>query len=1197
MRRIATVLFLLSGCLQTPEDSGVRNQFQTQREALTLTDGGQCAISIDAGSELLITDLRVVEDARATGGAWSFGSLMTSMAGPHAAPAFVESWLRQWSAPQLINGFTVPARPAIQSMVLDPWPRTSAGLDLSRAPFRLLAIVNRLDLRDLAHGSAGEGRFIFGVLDRNGAPLQFTVILEFNLPATTAADVRRWADDFHTLGALERGSPAFNTALEAITNRFSGPNAAPGRPNGSAINQVRTNEIALAAPWELREFTLDANGQLRQSPPMQTPDLSFNGSSSLATFINTNEAALLAGNHAVPTTFLGRPFLGGNAPTEPGFFWNASGVSSEALFRFSVNTCNGCHAGDTGTRFTHVSPRSAGAESPLSGFLTGTTAFARGQSRAFNDLATRASSLADVLCDDGFVAITAPAANATLSGRITLRATVAAGVERVAYLVDGSRVAEVRAPFTAEWNASTAAPGPHVLTAVATFSDGTTITSRPVSVRAAPTVDLVVTEVAAPASAVPETPFTVQVSVCNRGNAFATTTVDVFLSRDAVFSADDSSLGQRPVSLAPWQCRSVSVSGVPSGRLGTSVFVGAVVDRPGAVAELSESNNTALVPLGLGLAPDFTVKLETAPAVALPGAALAVTVSVCNQGTLPGRPTVELLSSLDADFALPQDRRLGRIDGPELTPGQCAVLPMTGVALAPEGAPSGSSFLGALVDPDAAVAELLETNNASPARRFAVGNGPDFRVASVTAPTHLATSPFTSVVQVCNGGNAAASTTVSVVVSLDDVIAPVAAPAADDDRVVGTSGVITAAPGQCVTTSVTCTASVPAAALTTVSLGAMVDASRTLAEVDETNNTGLAVTRVGVGQLPDFTVTHTANPQSAAPGVFSLPVVVCNRGPVRASAELALALAAEPVLTPTPSFLPQVVSLAAGACSSLTLTTPPLAPGSYLITAVVDAPGAVAELLESNNSGTPVPLVIGEQPDFVVTALSGPDNAAPSTPFTVGITLCNRGSAPGTTSVTLVTSLDPTIDRQDWNAGFGPSVTLAAGACVAQQIQTVAVTPFSGIATAWLGAVADANGTTAELSESNNARAAPLQLGIAPDFTVTSTTPTTLAMGRPFAIPATVCNRGTSAGTTSVDLVFSSDSFVALGPGQLDSSLARVTISLAAGACGGVSLEGVATSPTGQPGLVSIGLIVDALDGVRELSEANNQVVRGLTLQ
>ena len=38
---------------------------------------------------------------------------------------------------------------------------------------------------------------------------------------------------------------------------------------------------------------------------------------------------------------------------------------------FSLQTCSGCHAGETQTAFTHINPVFFGNEARLSGFLTG----------------------------------------------------------------------------------------------------------------------------------------------------------------------------------------------------------------------------------------------------------------------------------------------------------------------------------------------------------------------------------------------------------------------------------------------------------------------------------------------------------------------------------------------------------------------------------------------------------------------------------------------------------------------------------------------------------------------------------------------------------------------------------------------------------------------------------------------------------
>src|SRR5687767_12803017 len=52
--------------------------------------------------ELMITDLSVVNDARATGadGVWSFGGLIKAMAGSTAPGVFARDWLVLWDANQ-----------------------------------------------------------------------------------------------------------------------------------------------------------------------------------------------------------------------------------------------------------------------------------------------------------------------------------------------------------------------------------------------------------------------------------------------------------------------------------------------------------------------------------------------------------------------------------------------------------------------------------------------------------------------------------------------------------------------------------------------------------------------------------------------------------------------------------------------------------------------------------------------------------------------------------------------------------------------------------------------------------------------------------------------------------------------------------------------------------------------------------------
>jgi hypothetical protein len=364
--------------------------------------------------ELMIRDLGVVEDPIRTtfkgpvgdprSGVWTFARLMEDMAPtPADAPAMVEQMFRTWLTDQSVNGFTVRARPSIQKLVLDPWPRRADGsLDLTRAPLRLLAIVNRVDVRNLAEGHAGEGRFVFGVVDELGFQTQFTIILEYRLPAATEADVLAWANRWHALGSLPFPSEQYNAALQAITTGFAGRNAAPGRPNGSSLGQLRTNEIALDAPWELREFTLSAtDGLLHPATVKLTPDLSFDRTPTLASFINQNEAEILVERHTVPDTFAGVPFLAGSSLNNL-TAWTAPGINNnEARHKFSLNTCNGCHGTEeTGTRFLHINPRDPGTVAQLSGFLTGITVPdpVTGVPRTLNDLGRRNQDLKALVC-------------------------------------------------------------------------------------------------------------------------------------------------------------------------------------------------------------------------------------------------------------------------------------------------------------------------------------------------------------------------------------------------------------------------------------------------------------------------------------------------------------------------------------------------------------------------------------------------------------------------------------------------------------------------------------------------------------------------------------------------------------------------------------------------------------------------------
>jgi len=370
---------------------------------------------VSSARELMIRDLSVVEDpvrtilngpADPNTGVWSFGGLMQRLS-PSAADAAdnTEAMFRSFLSTQTINTFEVQPRPPMDSLVLSAWPRTADGkLDLARAPMRLLAITHRLDLEDLANGKAGEGRFTFGVLDPMGFQMEFTVIFEYLLAARDADEAREWADAVHALQALPFPSAEYNDALQELTDRFTGRNVLPGAPNGSALIDIRTNEIALSldGQWQLREFRIDPeSGLIAPHTLFQTPDASFNNQAPLGRFINDNEAIILTERHETPLLFEDVAFTAG-AVFNNIDFWAAPGITNpEARHKFSLNTCNGCHGAETQTAFLHVFPRAAGQQSTLSGFLTGTTVFdpTSGQERRFSELARRRGLLETLVCE------------------------------------------------------------------------------------------------------------------------------------------------------------------------------------------------------------------------------------------------------------------------------------------------------------------------------------------------------------------------------------------------------------------------------------------------------------------------------------------------------------------------------------------------------------------------------------------------------------------------------------------------------------------------------------------------------------------------------------------------------------------------------------------------------------------------------
>ena len=443
---------------------------------ISLTSSSAVTPVVDSERALMIRDLSVVSDPVRTfdpcdtdgdglvgdpNGAWSFKTLMAGMANTVGTgiplDAFVQQWLAGWarnfdvlhdgsaSGDWIINNDVVPEREAgLLASIINPWPKTSIGtLDMDKAPFRLLSIVNRVDLREaVGYGpgssTAGELRFVFGLLDMNTcSPDRMSAIFEYTVHVNTCTDVINYAqkwEDLDTIHPPFPASPGYLAHLQSITDPVTTAGAAALEPNGSSIGQLRTSEVTMASPWEMREFTLQpmpfgtpAQNVLRMDTTKQTPDLQYTADPALQPiledYIIANVADICDDKHVVPNTWLGNPFMAGRADFFPDtHFWTpgipahpAGGCTNDDIrFKFSSTTCSGCHGADTidpavDTHFYHVNPGTPpGLPVELSRFLTGTAATAPntpipdpsligGTSRDFADLDRRGADLQDLL--------------------------------------------------------------------------------------------------------------------------------------------------------------------------------------------------------------------------------------------------------------------------------------------------------------------------------------------------------------------------------------------------------------------------------------------------------------------------------------------------------------------------------------------------------------------------------------------------------------------------------------------------------------------------------------------------------------------------------------------------------------------------------------------------------------------------------
>jgi hypothetical protein len=382
----------------------------------------------DQYRDLIVIDPEIVGGPFATSDAddapFSFRAHMQWLAGGTSEPLeFTRSWLLAWESTSEVGPVFAPVapRPQLRRVLVDPWlvasgmqptaasatagygdgtgdgaddaaygaapepdpyaaaPDESAPTEPAygnsdegwrlpswqHAPFRLIAIVNRVDLASApCDGYAGEVRYVYAGIDpETSAPLDLTLILEVPYPTTRPA--AEWARAWRELAALPPGE-AYTARLVALTREIQAQ-ADPLRA------RLRTNEIAFADParrdWEMREFNLQIRSGtlvLAQVPLEFTPRADVDPAE-LASHVLEHAEDIEGAGVSLPESLR----AGAAQIDAPDFSWSVLGVSERLRRAFSVQTCNGCHGGDTASLpFRHIG-QGASLRSParLSRFL------------------------------------------------------------------------------------------------------------------------------------------------------------------------------------------------------------------------------------------------------------------------------------------------------------------------------------------------------------------------------------------------------------------------------------------------------------------------------------------------------------------------------------------------------------------------------------------------------------------------------------------------------------------------------------------------------------------------------------------------------------------------------------------------------------------------------------------------------------
>jgi subtilisin family serine protease len=587
--------------------------------------------------------------------------------------------------------------------------------------------------------------------------------------------------------------------------------------------------------------------------------------------------------------------------------------------------------------------------------------------------------------------------------------------------------------------------------------------------------DLIVSSFTTPAMAAAGGVISVTDTTANQGTAtVAASTTRFYLSTNWQLDASDVQLdGSHAVPQLAASANHTATTSltIPTGTLSGAYYVLAIADAANAVPETQESNNASS--RGIQIGTDLVVTAMTVPAKGGAGLPVAITETTRNQGSGSAAPSATRYYFSDnlvwdaADTLLTPDHNVPQLDAGASHTASLSVTVPGSVA-------AGTYYLIAKADAANVVVETNESNNTL-AKSIQIGG--DLTISAFTAPANggAGRTIVVSDTTINQGAGPVAPTATRFYLSANTLLDP------GDTLLPGTHSVPALDVGISHTASTTLT--LPAGAATGVYyLIAKADGDSAVLESQEANNTTLRGFQVG----PDLTISGVSGPSRGAAGSpVTVTETTANQGGGDAAATaVSFYLSADWIFDAgdTPLNVTRAVPALVGggiSAGSTSVTIPAgTASGVYYIIARVDAPNAIAETQEGNNTGS-FSLRIG--PDLWVSYFyPTPNRSAAGGTVNAASTVTNQGGGGAAAStVRFYFSTNYTLEAGDPLIGERAVPALAAGQ-FNSATTPLQIPPGTAPGTYYLLAQADALNAVDESPETNNVTSVVIQVTIVP---------------------------------------------------------------------------------------------------------------------